>query len=107
MLDGGKSGANIEGNELNLSANSLASDFADFQIYLDYASVEYGKMDESLWSLGIDYISRFDELALADGMFRPFLGAGIGYMSDKTTTLLKRRWLDLVHFRWDRSYVYR
>ena len=89
MLDGGKSGANLEGNALNLSANSLASDFSDFKIYLDYASVEHGVMDESLWNLGIDYISRFDELALADGMFRPFLGAGIGYLRDTTMTRLK------------------
>ena len=37
MLDGGKNGVDIEGDELSLSINSLASDFADFEIYLDYA----------------------------------------------------------------------
>ena len=40
MLDGGKNGGDIEGDELSLSINSLASDFADFEIYLDYANVE-------------------------------------------------------------------
>ena len=29
MLDGGKNGVDIEGDELSLSINSLASDFAD------------------------------------------------------------------------------
>lgn len=88
MLDGGKNGVDIEGDELSLSINSLASDFADFEIYLDYANVEMGVQDDTSWNLGIDYISRFDDLGVGGGMLRPFLGAGIGYLKDKAKARL-------------------
>lgn len=88
MLDGGKNGVDIEGDELSLSINSLASDFADFEIYLDYANIEMGVQDDTSWNLGIDYIGRLDDLGIGGGMLRPFLGAGIGYLKDKAKARL-------------------
>ena len=89
MLDGGKNGADVEGDELSLSLNSPASDFADFEIYLEYASVEVGAQDDTAWTLGIDYLRRFDDMGIGNDMIRPFLGAGIGYLKDKAKARLK------------------
>ena len=88
MLDGGKDGMNTEGDVLHLSANSLASDYADFKLYLDYANVEVGAQDKTSWNLGLDYIRRFDDFSLADGMLRPFIGGGIGYLKDNAQVRL-------------------
>jgi len=88
MLDGGKDGMNTEGDVLHLSANSLASDYADFKLYLDYANVEVGAQDKTSWNLGLDYIHRFDDFSLADGMLRPFIGGGIGYLKDNAQVRL-------------------
>ena len=88
MLDGGKDGVDVEGDVLHLSANSLASDYADFELYLDYANVEVAAEDKSSWNLGLDYIRRFDDLSLAGGMLRPFLGAGVGYLKDNAQARL-------------------
>lgn len=89
MLDGGKNGADVEGDEFGLSLNSPASDFADFEIYLDYANVEVGPQDQTSWGVGIDYLRRFDDLGIGDGLFRPFLGAGVGYLKDRAKARLQ------------------
>ena len=84
-----KKWGDIEGDELSLSINSLASDFADFEIYLDYANVEMGIQDDTSWKVGIDYIRRFDDLGVE--LLRPFLGAGIGYLETSQGTPDGRR----------------
>ncbi len=88
MLDGGKDGVDMEGDVLHLSAHSLASDYADFKLYLDYANVEVGSQDETSWNLGLDYIRRFDDFTIASGMLRPFIGGGIGYLKDNAQAKL-------------------
>ena len=50
MADGGK-GVNLEGDFLNLSANSLASDSTDFNLNFSYGNVDYNNSDESSWEL--------------------------------------------------------
>ncbi|MAL85996.1 MAG: hypothetical protein CMI23_06550 [Opitutae bacterium] len=81
MADGGK-GVNLEGDFLNLSANSLASDSTDFNLNFSYGNVDYNNSDESSWELGLDYIYHYDEYIFQNGMFRPFAGLGISYLSD-------------------------
>lgn len=88
MLDGGKGGTTLEGDQLSLSINSPASDVADFEIYLDYANVESGPNDHSSWAIGIDYLHSFNNLGIGEGLFRPFVGAGIGFLKDNAQARL-------------------
>ena len=74
--------SSLEGEGLSLFANSLASDEADFHITLDYASLDGVTSKEKIWNLGVDYIYHLDDFSGMDGMFRPFLGIGIGYLDD-------------------------
>ena len=87
MIGGGKS-TEVEGDALSLSLNSPASDIADFKIYLEYGTAEYGISEDSIWSLGVDYIYRFDNFADEGGMLRPFIGFGLGYFKDEASILL-------------------
>jgi hypothetical protein len=81
MVDGGKTGG-IDGNSLNLSANSPASETTDFSIYFNYGNIESNNTDDSSWELGLDYIYHYDEYMFQNGMFRPFAGIGVSYLSD-------------------------
>ena len=36
----------------------------------------------TVWNVGADYIYHLDEFSGPDGMFRPYLGAGLGYLDD-------------------------
>ena len=81
MADGGKSD-NIEGDFLSLSANSPASDSADFSLYFNYGNIDHNNSDDSSWELGLDYIYHYDEYVFQNGMFRPFAGIGLSYLDD-------------------------
>ena len=59
MADGGK-GPSIDGDFLSLSANSPASDSADFVLHFNYGNVESNSSDDSSWELGLDYIFHYD-----------------------------------------------
>jgi hypothetical protein len=72
----------FEGEGLSLFANSLASDEADFHITFDYARLDGNATTEKVWNLGLDYIHHMDNFSGMDGMFRPYLGIGIGYLDD-------------------------
>jgi hypothetical protein len=74
----------FEGEGLSLFANSLASNEADFHITLDYAKLDGTASEETIWNLGLDYIYHLDDFSGADGMFRPYLGIGIGYLDDSS-----------------------
>jgi len=89
MADGGKC-ADIEGDFLSLSANSPASDSADFVLRFDYGSVDSIASDESTWELGLDYIYHYDDYVFQNGMFRPFAGGGISYLSDDAMVRMKK-----------------
>ena len=60
MVDGGKTGG-IDGNFLNLSANSPASNSADFNLHFSYGNVDSITTDDSSWELGLDYIYHYDD----------------------------------------------
>ena len=79
--DGGKSG-NLEGDFLNLSFNSPASDSADFVIGFNYGNVDVNLKDNTSWELGFDYVFQYNESMLQDGLFRPFAGIGASYLDD-------------------------
>ena len=68
MADGGK-GVNLEGDFLNLSANSLASDSTDSNL-ISYGNVDYNNSDESSWELGqiisITTMNTFSKTACSD-----------------------------------------
>jgi len=81
IADGGKN-TNIEGDFLSVSANSPASDSADFILRFDYGSVDSNVAELSTWELGLDYIYHYDDSAFQNGLFRPFAGGGISYLSD-------------------------
>ena len=81
MADGGKE-PSIDGDFLHLSANSPASDSADFILHFNYGNVESNSSDDSSWELGLDYIFHYDEYIFQNGMFRPFAGFGASYLSD-------------------------
>ncbi len=82
MAEGGGTPA-IEGNSFNFSLNSPASDIADFKVYLDYGTAEQGATDNTVWNLGLDYLYHLDDFIDGGGMLRPFIGFGVGYLSDK------------------------
>jgi hypothetical protein len=87
MADGGK-GIDADGDFLNLSANSPASDSADFNLYLSYGNVDRNSTSgsDSSWELGLDFIYHYDEYVFQNGMFRPFAGVGLSYLSDIGST---------------------
>ena len=87
MADGGK-GIDADGDFLNLSANSPASDSADFNLYLSYGNVNRNSTSgsDSSWELGLDFIYHYDEYVFQNGMFRPFAGVGLSYLSDIDST---------------------
>ena len=65
MADGGK-GIDADGDFLNLSANSPASDSADFNLYFSYGNVDRNSTSgsDSSWELGLDFIYHYDEYVL-------------------------------------------
>ena len=81
LVDGGKS-ADFEGGLFDITANSLASDSTDFILSLSYGQVEDNGTDDSTFSLGLDYVYHYDEYVFQNGMFRPFAGLGLSYISD-------------------------
>lgn len=81
MADGGKGGG-AEGDFLSLSANSPASDSADFVLHFNYGNVDLNNTDDSSWELGLDYIYHYDDYVFQNGMFRPFAGVGLSYLDD-------------------------
>ena len=81
MVDGGKTG-DIKGNFLNLSANSPASNSADFNLHFSYGNIDSNNTDDSSWELGLDYIYHYDDYVFQNGMFRPFAGLGVSYLGD-------------------------
>ena len=81
MVNGGKSG-NLEGDLFELTANSIASDSTDFILSFSYGNVEDNGTDDSTFSIGLDYVYHYDEYVFQNGMFRPFAGLGLSYISD-------------------------
>lgn len=83
MANGGK-GIDADGDFLNLSATSPASDSADFNLFLSYGNVdvESPAASGSSWELGLDFIYHYDEYVFQNGMFRPFAGVGLSYLSE-------------------------
>ena len=86
MADGGKD-LNADGDFLNLSANSPASDSADFNLFLSYGNVDYkdslgADQSGTSWELGLDFIYHYDEYVFQNGMFRPFAGVGLSFLSE-------------------------
>jgi hypothetical protein len=74
--------ASYDGEGLSLFANSLASDEADFHFTFNYAGLDGNTSKETVWNIGADYIYHLDNFSGADGMIRPYLGIGIGYLDD-------------------------
>ena len=74
--------ASYDGEGLSLFANSLASDEADFHFTFNYAGLDGITSKETVWNIGADYIYHLDNFSGADGMIRPYLGIGIGYLDD-------------------------
>lgn len=74
--------ASYEGEGLSLVTNSLASEEADFHFTFDYTRLDGPISKETVWNIGADYIYHLDEFSGSDGMFRPYLGAGLGYLDD-------------------------
>ena len=81
FVDGGPKG-DLEGDMLEISANSMASDSTDFIFNLSYASVEQNGTDDSVFQIGLDYVYHYDEHVFQNGMFRPFAGIGLSYLKD-------------------------
>ena len=44
----------------------------------------------STWELGLDYIYHYDDYVFQNGMFRPFAGGGISYLSDDAMVRMKK-----------------
>ena len=80
--------ASYDGEGLSLFANSLASDEADLHFTFDYARLDGNISKETVWSLGADYIYHLDNFSGVDGMFRPYVGGGIGYVDDSAALSL-------------------
>ena len=80
--------ASYDGESLSLFVNSLASDEADFHFTFDYGRLDGNTSKEAVWNLGVDYIYHLDNFSGADGMFRPYVGAGIGYLDDSAAISL-------------------
>ena len=81
FVDGGPKG-DLEGDMLEISANSMASDSTDFIFNLSYANVEQNGTDDSVFQIGLDYVYHYDEYVFQNGMFRPFAGIGLSYLKD-------------------------
>ena len=81
IADGGKSGT-LEGDFLNLSLNSPASDSADFVINFNYGNVDADLQDNTSWALGLDYVVQYNDYMYQNGLFRPFAGIGASYLDD-------------------------
>ena len=79
---GGGVGAELEGDMLNLSVNSLASDDADFSLSYSYGKLESNSTQNTLWSIDLDYLFHFENLIESKGIFLPYIGGGIGYFND-------------------------
>ena len=75
-------GFGIEGDFINLSVNSPASDSADFVLNFNYGSVNESSSDNTSWNLGLDYVFHYDDYIYEDGLFRPFAGIGLNYLDD-------------------------
>ena len=80
--------ASYDGEGLSLFVNSLASDEADFHFTFDYARLDGNSSKETVWNLGVDYIYHLDNFSGADGMIRPYVGAGLGYIDDSAAISL-------------------
>ena len=77
-----KDTASYDGEGLSLFANSLASDVADFHFTFNYTGLDGDTSKETVWNLAADYIYHLDNFSGADGMIRPYVGIGIGYLDD-------------------------
>ena len=71
-----------DGEGLSLFANSLASDEADFYFTFDYARLDGIASKDTIWNIGADYIYRLEDFSGVDGMIKPYVGAGLGYLDD-------------------------
>ena len=84
--------ASYEGEGLSLFVNSLASDQADFHFIFDYGTLDGSSSKETVWNLGADYIYHLDNFSGVDGMIRPYVGFGIGYLDDSAGLSLADDW---------------
>jgi hypothetical protein len=90
VIDGGKS-ADLEGDAFQFSANSLASDSTDFVLNFSYGRADSTMSDANgttttsegtTFNIGLDYVYHYDENVFQNGMFRPYAGLGLSYLSD-------------------------
>lgn len=85
---GGGDVVEVKGDSLNLSANSPASDFADFALSFNYGNLEVNATEHSLWSLNLNYVMHFNDIHTSAAMFNPYAGIGLGYMNDASGMIL-------------------
>lgn len=85
---GGGDVVDVKGDSLNLSANSPASDSADFALSFNYGNLEGNATEHSLWSLNLNYVMHFNDIHTSSAMFNPYAGIGLGYMNDASDMIL-------------------
>ena len=85
---GGGDVFDVKGDSLNLSANSPASDSADFVLSFNYGKLEGNATKHSLWSLNLNYVMHFNDIHTSSAMFNPYAGIGLGYMNDASDMIL-------------------
>ena len=77
----------FDGDSFNFFTNSLASDSVDLNLHYTYSGLDTNSSKETFWKLGIGMRYHFDRFHDTDGMFRPFLGAGLQYFDDSGSLL--------------------
>lgn len=77
----------FDGDSFNFFTNSLASDSVDLNFHYTYSGLDTNSSKETFWKLGIGMRYHFDHFYDNDGMFRPFLGAGLQYFDDSGSLL--------------------
>lgn len=71
---------NVEGDFLRLSAHGPYNSFCDLSAHLDYGSYKNHSSNVSSWDAGIDSLFRSEILGESFFRFRPYFGAGLGYV---------------------------
>ena len=90
MADGDGGLQKASGDILSIMAESPASNTSDWRLGLEYGNYDMGpgQGNETSWRLGIDYLMYYDGHVDQNGMFRPYFGIGLGYLSDKANIRL-------------------
>lgn len=90
LVDGDQSLQSMQGDVLSIFGSSPQDTGADWRFHLNYGNYDFGpgKGDDSAWDIGIDYLLYYDGHVEQNGIFRPYLGLGVDYMSNARGLLL-------------------